>query len=109
MPYELYRLHEECEIWERYPQPNYITNHARTTEGALHKHAVFLGGRIMQNKLCRLFVVAFTIIAIVTESALIISGLMYDKNERIIVGALGLVVVVPLIVSMWDDVRKQNA
>ena len=41
LPYELYRLHEECEIWERYPQPNYITNYARTTEGALHKYAVF--------------------------------------------------------------------
>lgn len=63
----------------------------------------------MQNELAKLLAVAFTIIAIVTESALIISGLMYDKNEQIIVGAFGMAVVVPLIVSMWDDVRKQNA
>ena len=63
----------------------------------------------MQNELTKLLAVAFTIIAIVTESALITSGLMYNMNERVIVGAFGLVVVVPLIVSMWDDVRKQNA
>ena len=63
----------------------------------------------MQNEPCKLFAVAFTIIAIATESALIISGLMYDMNERIIVGAFGMVVVVPLIVSMWADVRKENA
>ena len=63
----------------------------------------------MQNELAKLLAVAFTIIAIVTESALIISGLMCDKNERIIVGAFGLVAVVPAIVSMWDDLRKQNA
>ena len=63
----------------------------------------------MQNELAKLMAVAFTIIAIVSESALIISGLMYNLNERVIVGVFGLVVVVPLIVSMWDDVRKQNA
>ena len=63
----------------------------------------------MQNELSKFFAVAFTIIAIATESALIISGLMYDKNERVIVGAFGLIVIVPLLVSMWDDVRKQNA
>ena len=63
----------------------------------------------MQNELSKFFAVAFTIIAIATESALIISGLMYDMNERIIVGAFGMVVVVPLIVSMWADVRKENA
>ena len=63
----------------------------------------------MQTNLAKLMAVAFTIIAIVTESALIISGLMYDMSERVIVGVFGLVVVVPLIVSMWDDVRKQQA
>ena len=63
----------------------------------------------MQNELAKLLAVAFTIIAIVTESALIISGLMCDKNERIIMGAFGMIVVVPLIVSMWADVRKENA
>ena len=63
----------------------------------------------MQNELAKLMAVAFTIIAIVSESALIISGLMYNLNERVIVGVFGLVVVVPLIVSMWDDVRKQQA
>ena len=63
----------------------------------------------MQNELAKLMAVAFTIIAIVNESALIISGLMYNLNERVIVGVFGLVVVVPAIVSMWDDVRKQNA
>lgn len=63
----------------------------------------------MQNELAKIMAVAFTIIAIVSESALIISGLMYNLNERVIVGVFGLVVVVPAIVSMWDDVRKQNA
>lgn len=63
----------------------------------------------MQNELSKLFAVAFTIIAIVSESALIISGLMYGLQERVIVAVFGLVVVVPAIVSMWDDVRKQNA
>jgi hypothetical protein len=63
----------------------------------------------MQNELAKLMAVAFTIIAIVSESALIISGLMYDINERIIVGVVWLVVLVPLVASMWDDVRKQNA
>jgi hypothetical protein len=63
----------------------------------------------MQNQLAKLLAVAFTIIAIATESALIISGLMYDMSERVITGMCGLVVVVPLIVSMWADVRKQNA
>lgn len=63
----------------------------------------------MQNELAKLMAVAFTIIAIVTESALIISGLIYNLNERVIVAVFGLVAVVPLIVSMWDDVRKQNA
>lgn len=63
----------------------------------------------MQNELAKLMAVVFTIIAIATESALIISGLMYDLNERVIVAVFGLVVVVPAIVSMWDDVRKQNA
>ena len=63
----------------------------------------------MQNELAKLLAVAFTIIAIVTESALIISGLMYDRQEHIIVAVFGLIVVVPLIVSMWADVRKQNA
>ena len=63
----------------------------------------------MQNELAKTLAVAFTIIAIVSESALIISGLMYNLNERVIVGVFGLVVVVPAIVSMWDDVRKQNA
>jgi hypothetical protein len=63
----------------------------------------------MQNELSKLFAVAFTIIAIATGSALIISGLMYNLNERVIVGAFGMVVVVPLIVSMWADLRRQNA
>lgn len=63
----------------------------------------------MQNELTKLMAVAFTIIAIATESALIISGLMYDMNERVIVAVFGLAVIVPLIVSMWDDVRKENA
>lgn len=63
----------------------------------------------MQNELSKLFAVAFTIIALATESALIISGLVCNMNERIIVGAFGMVVVGPLIVSMWDDVRKENA
>lgn len=63
----------------------------------------------MQNELSKLFAVAFTIIAIVTESALIISGLMCDRQEHIIVGAFGLVAVMPFVVSMWADVRKQNA
>lgn len=63
----------------------------------------------MQNELAKLMAVAFTIIAIATESALIISGLMYGLQERVIVAVFGLVVVVPLIVSMWDDWRKQNA
>ena len=63
----------------------------------------------MQNELSKLFAVAFTIIAIATESAMIISGLMYNLNERVIVAVFGLVAVVPLIVSMWDDVRKQQA
>lgn len=63
----------------------------------------------MQNELAKIFAVAFTIIAIVSESALIISGLMYGLQERVIVAVFGLVVVVPLIVSMWDDVRKQQA
>lgn len=63
----------------------------------------------MQNELAKLMAVAFTIIAIATESALIISGLMYDMSERVIVGAFGMVVVGPLIVSMWADVRKQQA
>lgn len=63
----------------------------------------------MQTNLAKLMAVAFTIIAIVNESALIISGLMYNLNERVIVGVFGLVEVVPAIVSMWDDVRKQNA
>ena len=73
----------------------------------MHKYAI---KRInMQNQLAKLLAVAFTIIAIATESALIVSGLMYDMNERIIVGAFGMVVVMPLVASMWDDVRKQNA
>jgi hypothetical protein len=63
----------------------------------------------MQTNLAKLMAVAFTIIAIATESALIISGLMYDMSERVITGMCGLVVVVPLIVSMWQDWRKQNA
>jgi cellulose synthase/poly-beta-1,6-N-acetylglucosamine synthase-like glycosyltransferase len=63
----------------------------------------------MQNELAKLMAVAFTIIAIVSESAMIISGLMYDMSERVIVGAFGMVVVVPLIVSMWADLRRQNA
>jgi uncharacterized membrane protein len=63
----------------------------------------------MQNELAKIFAVAFTIIDIATGSALIISGLMYGLQERVIVAVFGLVVVVPLIVLMWDDVRKQNA
>lgn len=63
----------------------------------------------MQNELSKILAVAFTIIAIATVSALIISGLMYGLQERVIVAVFGLVVVVPAIVSMWDDVRKQNA
>ena len=63
----------------------------------------------MQNELAKTLAVAFTIIAIVSESAMIVSGLMYGRQERIIVAVFGLVVVVPAIVSMWDDVRKQNA
>lgn len=62
----------------------------------------------MQNELTKIMAVVFTIIAIVSESALIISGLMYELQERVIVAMFGLVVIVPLIVSMWDDVRKQN-
>ena len=63
----------------------------------------------MQNELAKLMAVAFTIIAIVSESALIISGLMYGRQERIIVAVMASVIIVPLIVSMWDDVRKQQA
>ena len=63
----------------------------------------------MQNELAKLMAVAFTIIAIATESALIISGLMYGRQERIIVAVMASVIIVPLIVSMWDDVRKQQA
>lgn len=63
----------------------------------------------MQNELAKIMAVAFTIIAIVSESALIISGLMYGQQERIIVAVMASVIIVPLIVSMWDDVRKQNA
>ena len=63
----------------------------------------------MQNELAKLMAVAFTIIAIVSESALIISGLVCNMNERIIVGAFGMVVVMPFVVSMWADLRKQNA
>lgn len=63
----------------------------------------------MQNELAKILAVAFTIIAIVAESALIISGLMYGLQERVIVAVFGLIVVVPMIVSMWDDVRRQNA
>lgn len=63
----------------------------------------------MQNELAKIFAVAFTVIAIVAESALIISGLMYDMNERVIVAAVWMVVLVPLIASMWGDLRKQNA
>lgn len=63
----------------------------------------------MQNELAKFFAVAFTFIAIVSESALIISGLMYNLNERVIVAVFVLVAVVPMIVSMWDDVRKDNA
>lgn len=63
----------------------------------------------MQNELAKTLAVAFTIIAIVAESALIISGLMYGRQERIIVAVMASVIIVPLIVSMWDDVRKQNA
>lgn len=62
----------------------------------------------MQNELAKLMAVAFTIIAIVSESALIISGLVYGLQERVIMAVFGLVAVVPMIVSMWDDVRKQN-
>lgn len=61
------------------------------------------------QELSKLFAVAFTIIAIASESALIISGLMYELQERVIVAIFGLVVIVPLIVSMWDDLRKENA
>ena len=63
----------------------------------------------MQNELSKLFAVAFSIIAIVAESAMIVSGLIYGRQERIIVAVFGLVAVVPMIVSMWDDVRKENA
>lgn len=63
----------------------------------------------MKNELAKIFAVAFTIIAIATESALIISGLMYNLNERVFVGVFGMVVVVPAIVSMWADLRKQQA
>ena len=63
----------------------------------------------MQNELTKLLAVAFTIIAIVTESALITSGLMYKLHERVLVGVFGLIIIVPLVWSMWDDVRKQNA
>lgn len=63
----------------------------------------------MQNELAKIVAMAFTIIAIATESALIISGLMYNLNERVVVAVFGLVAVVPAIVSMWQDVRKQNA
>jgi hypothetical protein len=63
----------------------------------------------MQNELAKIMAVAFTIIAIATESALIISGLMYGLQERVIVAVFGLVVVVPLVVSMWDDWRRRNA
>ena len=63
----------------------------------------------MQNELAKLMAVAFTIIAIVSESAMIISGLMYGRQERIIVAVMASVIIVPLIVSMWDDVRKNHA
>lgn len=62
----------------------------------------------MQNELAKIFAVAFTIIAIVSESALIISGLMYECYGQILVALCGLVVIIPLTVSMWDDVRKDN-
>lgn len=63
----------------------------------------------MRNKLAKTLAVAFTIIAIAIESAMIIIGLMYGLQERVIVAVFGLIAVLPLIVSMWDDVRKQNA
>lgn len=63
----------------------------------------------MKNELAKIFAVAFTIIAIVTESALIVSGLVCGRQERVIVAVFGLVAVAPMIVSMWDDVRKQQA
>lgn len=63
----------------------------------------------MQTNLAKLMAVAFTIIAIVAESAMIVSGLMYNLNERVITGMCGLVVLVPLVASMWRDLRKQNA
>lgn len=63
----------------------------------------------MQNELAKIMAVAFTIIAIASESALIISGLMYERTENVIVAVFGLIAVVPLIISMWGDVRKNHA
>lgn len=63
----------------------------------------------MQNELSKLFAVAFTMIAIATESALIVSGMMYDMDERVITAAFGLIVVVPLLWSVWRDLGKNQA
>lgn len=63
----------------------------------------------MQNELAKIMAVAFTIIAIVSELALIISGLMYDMSERVIVGAFGLIIIAPMIWAIWDDLRKTHA
>lgn len=61
------------------------------------------------QELSKLFAVAFTIIAIVTESAMIVSGLMYGLQGRVIVAVCGAIIIVPLCWSMCGDLRKQNA
>ena len=61
------------------------------------------------NELSKLFAVAFTMIAIATESALIISGMVYNSQDRVITGVFGLIIVVPLLWSVWRDLGKNQA
>lgn len=61
------------------------------------------------NELSKLFAVAFTTIAIATESALIVSGMMYNSQERVITAVFGLIVVLPLLWSVWRDLGKNQS
>lgn len=63
----------------------------------------------MQNELSKLFAVAFTMIAIATESALFISGMVYNRQERVITAVFGLIVVLPLLWSVWRDLGKNQS
>lgn len=63
----------------------------------------------MQNELSKLFAVAFTMIAIATESALIVSGMVYDSDDRVVTGVFGAIVVVPLLWSVWRDLGKSKS